>query len=213
MISGASHFIGAAVRQGEMDLEELGYEFEKLILHLTSLGLSTCWLGGTFKRKDFLKVMNLEEGELFPAVSPFGYAAEKKTIKEGLARYFVKSDQRKPWSELFFSEDFSTPLSVEASGEYVAPLEMVRLAPSASNMQPWRILKSGSILYHFYEYKSPGYSDKFGYDIQRIDMGIAACHFALTAKENHLDGGIHVYDTPDIPTPENYIYRFSWACG
>lgn len=33
------------------------------------------------------------------------------------------------------------PLEKEEAGNYEAALEMVRIAPSASNKQPWRILK------------------------------------------------------------------------
>ncbi len=66
-------------------------------------------------------------------------------------------------------------------------MEMVRLGPSASNKQPWRILLKDAVC-HFYEYKEPGYSDRFNYDIQRIDLGIAAAHFDLAVNEKGIKG-------------------------
>ena len=92
---------------------------------------------------------------------------------------------------------------------YESPLEMVRLAPSASNKQPWRIVKDNN-LYHFYEQQLSGYSKSFAYDIQRIDMGIAACHFHLTAIEKGLKGEFKTLAAPSFEVPENTVYKFSW---
>lgn len=210
VIQGASNYFGASVKNEEFALEALGYEFEKLILYLTSLGLGTCWLGGTFKRGEFAKAMSIDEDEIFPAVSPFGYESDQKSIADSLVRFIAKGDSRKPWTELFFNEDFSTSLLPEDSGTYKDALEMVRLAPSASNKQPWRIVQKEN-MYHFYESKSPGYSKTLGYDIQRIDMGIAACHFHLTAIEKGLKGEFQKISNPISGLSENICYIFSWV--
>ena len=88
--------------------------------------------------------------------------------------------------------------------------KMVRPGPSATNKQPWRVVKSGDI-FHFFEYKTPGYTDRFTYDIQRLDMGIAACHFDLATQEKGLPGKIDVLSAPNINMPENVFYSFSWV--
>ncbi|TLN24073.1 nitroreductase, partial [bacterium] len=98
---------------------------------------------------------------------------------------------------------------------YATPLEMVRLAPSASNKQPWRILRQGRN-WHFYLQRTKGYREmamgRFTgiADIQRIDMGIAMCHFELAAKDSGLCGK-WVMDTKarqlDILT--NYVVTWS----
>lgn len=209
VIKGARNYIGASVKDEALALEGLGYEFEKLILYITSLGMGTCWLGGTFKRSEFAKAMSIKEGEFFPAISPFGFAAGKKSFADSLVRFIAKGDTRKAWTELFFQQDFSTPLSEAEAGIYAGPLEMVRLAPSASNKQPWRIVKDQDIC-HFYEYQTPGYSKTFGYDIQRIDMGIAACHFHLTAIEKGNEGEFKMLPDPIAALSENTLYKFSW---
>lgn len=64
---------------------------------------------------------------------------------------------------------------------------------------------------HFYEHKEPGYSNRFPYDIQRIDMGIAACHFDLAAKEQGIIGHFDFDHKPDLTCPVNTEYVFSWV--
>ena len=210
MIKGATEYFGATVSQGDLSLEGLGYEFEKLILYAASLGLGTCWLGGTFNRSEFAKAMDVKENDIFPAISPIGYPADRKSLKEFLVRRAVKADKRKKWEELFYNMNFASPLSQTEAGVYAFPLEMIRLAPSASNKQPWRIVRDGKS-YHFYKTTAPGYSDKLGFDVQLVDMGIAACNFHLAAMEKDLAGGFKVLPAPAIAVPENTGYIFSWV--
>ncbi len=209
MIKGASVYVGAAITIADFAVEALGYEFEELILFLTTLNLGTCWLGGTFNKDEFKKAMGASDDVLFPAVSPVGYF-EKKSFKEILVRGAVRADSRKPWGTLFFDGDLKTPLTSSTAGAYAFGLEMVRLAPSASNKQPWRIVKAGN-LYHFYEHKTPGYSSAFSFDMQALDMGIAACHFHLAAIEKGLKGSFIFGSEPPIERPDNVIYKFSWS--
>ena len=208
VIKGASKYIGTTIKLEGMALEALGYEFEALVLYLASIDLGSCWLGGTFDRKGFADAMNIKEGELFAIITPYGYAAPSKHEKEIEMRKMIQADKRKEWGELFFKDDFNTSLSQDEAGQFSFPLEMVRFGPSASNKQPWRIvLKDGD--FHFYEYKEPGYSDFFPYDIQRVDIGIAAAHFDFAIKEKGIDGEFKVLSN-NIELPENMEYVFSW---
>ena len=54
-ISGADSFIIGIISKEEKKVEFFGYNFEKIVLFATDLGLGTCWLGGFFKRSDFEK--------------------------------------------------------------------------------------------------------------------------------------------------------------
>lgn len=209
VIKGANSYIGASVADGEWALEAVGYSFEKIILYATSLGLGTCWLGGTFNRGEFASAMDVKQGELFPAITPIGYPLDKKRFADTVVRKFAKSDTRKDWNELFFKNDFSVPLSQKDASDYEIPLEMIRLAPSASNKQPWRIVQTSNG-YHFYEDKAKGYSERLGFDIQRIDIGIAACHFHLAAQEKGLSGKFEKLTKAIIQTPSDVHYLFSW---
>lgn len=210
VIKGAHDYIGATVKKQDFALEAVGYEFEKLILYSASVGLGTCWLGGTFNRGEFAAAMGVQEEDLFPAISPIGYPSNKKHLTESLIRISAKSNQRKPWEELFFENDFSGTLPKSDAGDYADVLEMVRLAPSASNKQPWRIIQKENS-FHFYEFKTPGYSDRFDYDIQQLDIGIALCHFHLAALEKGLSGEFIKFSSPVSNLPENMHYRISWA--
>jgi nitroreductase len=92
---------------------------------------------------------------------------------------------------------------------------MVRLGPSASNKQPWRFVRQASA-WHLYLHRTPGYGKGISSlsataDLQRVDMGIAMSHFALTARESGLEGGWHV-DDPGIAPPDEHIeYVATWA--
>ena len=57
IIKGADSFIGVTAVKEDYALEALGYEFEQIVLYATSLGLGTCWMGGTFKRAAFAAAM------------------------------------------------------------------------------------------------------------------------------------------------------------
>lgn len=210
VIKGATDYIGATVKADNFALEALGYEFEKLILYITSLGLGTCWLGGTFKRGEFAKAMSVKDNDISPAISPFGFSADKRSFTDSLVRFMAQGDLRKPWNTLFFNKNFFTSLSNSDTGVYEGSLEMLRLGPSASNKQPWRIVKDEN-MYHFYEKQSPGYSNAFGYDLQRIDMGIAACHFHLTTIEKNLNGEFKKLANPVSDVPKDITYLFSWV--
>lgn len=210
IIKGTSTFIVSSVKKDIKSLRNLGYVLEKVILYSTSLGLGTCWLGGTFKRSEFAKTIPMEEDELMPIVSPLGYPSEKRGLVESLMRIAAGSNKRKSWSELFYNKSFSASLTEDASEEFKVPLEMLRLAPSASNKQPWRVLKEGRN-FHFYLAHTPGYSSSLGYDIQQVDIGIAMCHFEAAAKELSLNGS-WAEKSPTIDSlPQNTDYIISWV--
>ena len=209
VIKGAKQYIGTTIEADSMALVALGYELEALMLYLAHQGMGTCWLGGTFDRNEFAKAMEIDDSKLFPIITPYGYPAAKMHLQEIAMRKMIRADQRKKWNQLFFFNDFQTPLEKEEAGELAFPLEMVRLGPSASNKQPWRILLKDNSC-HFYEDKEPGYSDRFPYDIQRVDMGIAAAHFDFAAKEKNLKGRFDVASKPEVKNPDHTEYVFSW---
>lgn len=210
VIKGAKQYIGATIKLEPFSLEALGYELETLILYLANINIGTCWLGGTFNRKGFAKAMNIKDDEIFPIITPYGYPAEKKHAKEVVMRKMISADKRKDWNKLFYKDNFETPITSLEDKDLEFALEMVRLGPSASNKQPWRIVVKDNQC-DFYEYKEPGYSDSFSYDIQRVDMGIAAAHFDYAVKEKNINGKFQIIDQQELELPENIEYVFSWV--
>ena len=140
MIKGAQEYIAGAVGKAEYSVENYGYIFETIILAATNLNLGTCWLGGTFNRSQFSKLIQLQKYEKIPAISPVGYP-DTRRLKEKLIRTIAKAKIRKPWEQIFFNGDFDSQLDQNRIGGYKTVLEMVRIGPSAGNKQPWRILK------------------------------------------------------------------------
>ena len=199
--------MGVTVPDTEYAAEALGYAFEQVVLYAVSLGLGTCWLGGTFNRSAFTAAMHLEPGELFPILSPLGYPAKKKSLTEQIMRKTVKASARMPWEELFFINDFKHPLSETDAGKNQFPLEMVRLAPSAVNKQPWRVVVVDGRV-HFFE-KRAMKVEAGSVDMQRIDVGIAVCHFHLAVTEQGRKGHF-VREIPDFSIPEGTDYIVSW---
>jgi nitroreductase len=121
-----------------------------------------------------------------------------------MMRKGVKADSRFDFEELFFDGSFDQPLTKEKAGKLSDALEGVRLAPSAVNKQPWRVLVTGDKV-HFYEKRSKGYLSEDGWDRQKIDMGIALCHFGLVMRECGSAVSFEIAD-PSIPVPEDTFY-------
>lgn len=204
VIKGARSYLGVAVNEAPDAMEAVGYVFEKLVLYAASIGLGTCWLGGTFNRSEFAKAMELEGDEFFPIASPIGYPAKKNHTVDKIMRKAIKADSRKDFESLFFDGGFDKALTEKSAGEYAYPLEILRLAPSAKNAQPWRILKDGDS-FHFFEKKTIPSSN---HDIQRLDIGIALCHFDLAAKEKGFEGKMATLDNPVKNTDLLYVFSY-----
>lgn len=176
-----------------------GFAMEHLLLYARSLGLGSVWIGGTMKREAFETAVGLAAGERMPCVSPLGYPAAKRSLREIVMRRGVGADSRLPREKLFFQGGFDTPLSKEND-----LLELVRWAPSAVNKQPWRVvLQDGSC--HFYLRHDKGYiSDAVG-DMQKIDLGIALCHLILGAEAQGRKAKVEITD-PGLPVPDGVEY-------
>lgn len=217
-IKNAPGFIlGAVPIAGRMNLEDFGYAMEDAILFATALGLGTCWLGGTFRKSAFAARLALGEDEVMPCVTSVGRPAGQRSLMDRLIRPVTGARHRLPWPSLFFDGRFGVPLSPGHAGPFAGPLEMVRLAPSASNKQPWRVVREGPA-WHFYLERTPGYLQGLGSyfvtaDLQRVDMGIALCHFALAAREAGLDGR-WALDEPSLSLPgDRTEYTATWLAG
>lgn len=217
-IKNASGFLAGAVENGATALEDFGYLMELAVLQATDLGLGTCWLGGTFSKGKFAKKLELEPDELLAAVASVGYSADQCPAEERLLRR-ESSNRRLPAEALFFEGNLGKPLSWGGAGAFREALEMVRWAPSANNKQPWRVVHTGSG-WHFFLQRSRGYGkgtllfSLLGIaDLQRVDIGIAMCHFELVIREAGLSGG-WVVDAPEffVPGP-NVEYVASWRPG
>ena len=197
VIKGANYYLTAAYDKSDnKGLYDIGYLLEKVVLYCTDLGLGTVWLGGTFNKSKFAEAINLKDNESLSIVCPFGIEADKKTF---VAKMFgVNTNKRKDFTSLFFKDNFDTALSYEEAGEYGEVLENIRLAPSALNKQPWRIVKEDNKLHIYSDGKI---------DMNKVDIGIALCHLELTAREKGLNGKFEILKNK---VSDKFEYVISW---
>lgn len=182
-------------------LLNVGYVGQCIMLMATSMELGSVWLGATFRRNAFAAAFTLTKNFIIPAIFPIGWPAEPR-FAERMMRSFARSDKRKPWKDLFFRNNLQTPLSPHSAGEYAEAFELMRLAPSAVNAQPWRVLFTQSAI-HFYMAHKPGISTA-NLRLKYIDLGIGICHFQLAAKNLDLPYKI-VKANPNLDTDYLYI--------
>jgi hypothetical protein len=212
VIRGASWFLAAAVSDSPHAMEDYGCCLEDAIIHCTRLGLGTCWLGGSLNRTGFANTIGLKQDEVLPCVTPVGYPTEKRGLVDSAMRLMAGSKHRKPWGELFFEGGFDHQMREDDGDPTHAILDCVRTAPSASNKQPWRIVRGGGGALHLYLARTKGYGRWFpGVDLQRIDIGIAISHFRLAAQETGLHGAWTQAD-PGLDVGERE-YVISWMPG
>lgn len=163
VVRGAQCCVAVIHGHGAMDAVNAGMLGERLVLGLTTRGMGTVWLGGTFSGGDIAKATHPSPNETTAAIIPFGIPATKESMVSRLMSALAGSKARKPFDELF---------SIAPDSPFRKGLELMRMAPSAVNKQGWRAVEDGGNLHFFSADKS-----KFG----MIDMGIGMEHFAAGA--------------------------------
>ncbi|MDE7410956.1 MAG: hypothetical protein K2M94_02855 [Paramuribaculum sp.] len=197
MIKGAADFFLIGMGMDEASALSAGFRFEQVVLKACQLGLGTCWIAATFKNSDFDRGEEWSEGETLKVISPVGTAV-KPTIKEKLARLTLGSKNRKPFDRMFFYNDFTT--SVPIDNPFRESLEMLRLAPSSTNSQPWRVLVKGRAVHFYYKPKS---------SLSVLDTGIGICHFYETEKYYGRSGEFSkIEESPAAPDDWKYLVSY-----
>ena len=209
VIVGEKAYITAKTAHVPHTEEALGYAFERIVLHAAEKGLGTTWMAGTLDRKAFEKAAGLQEGEMIPIVSPIGRPAAKMSLREIMMRKGISADTRFAFEKIFFDGSAGKPLAKESAGDLAGVLEAVRWAPSACNYQPWRlVLADGAV--HFYLVRKMSFALDRAFDTQKIDIGIAMCHFALAMEEAGRPVSLSLED-PGIEAPEGGIWIASYT--
>lgn len=192
VIKGARSFILVAIDESDIERSTLsaGYVCEAAVLKATQIGAGTCWLGGTFSRKDFKPATAIPDGFRLIAVIPVGYPADKARFLERMMRRMAGSDGRKPFGELFYENSWGRPLP--ESSPLKPALDALRLAPSSTNSQPWRVIVCKNKA-HFY-FKPGMYA--------LLDMGIGTYHFGVMCQSS-----VKWVEDPGAPVASSpYIY-------
>lgn len=173
-ITGAEWFFLMGTDSSEESQLSLGFRMEQVVLKATAMGLGTCWIAATFKGTSFADAAKFSDKTPLQVISPVGYPAEKRSMLDKITRMAVGSAKRKPMSDLFI---------VDENSKFYQPLEMMRLAPSSTNSQPWRAQVVGNDVFFYYENKSKA---------SILDLGIGLSHFYLAAKETGIEGSLEI---------------------
>lgn len=198
IIKGACDFFMLGINDDDASSITAGFRFEQVVLKAWQLGLGTCWIAATFKGTDFEGTERWPDGETLKIVCPVGVAA-KQSILEKVTRMAIGSKNRKSFGELFFDGDFSSPLSPES--RFGEALQMMRIAPSSTNSQPWRALAVGSTVHFYYIPKSR---------VSWIDCGIGLCHFWETERFYGRNGRFSTMpDAPQAPSGWKYLTSYT----
>ena len=214
-IQGNNSYLLGITKNEPFERVNYGYKMQKLVLKATEIGLGTCWIG-YFDHEYFSDIVT-KEGYVVPGLVLIGYPASKRSTREKMVRFSANASQRLHWDKLFFNSDTLAPLEAELAGDYKMVLEMVRLAPSSSNSQPWRVyFDSQNGVFHFFKRPKNQVYERMG--MHELDMGIAMAHFELTAesiglKGSWADNSVSA-DSGDksvnIPSIEGLEYILSW---
>lgn len=158
-------------------LPNAGFLLQQVDLYLCSLGLASCWLGmakATQPAKDGLD---------FVIMLALGTAAGSSH------RADVSEFNRKPLDEISRGDD--------------ERFEAVRLAPSATNSQPWYLVTANACTYVYR--KKLGIIKAAIYEtMNQIDMGIALCHLWLASEHANRAFEFELGNHADAPKVDGY---------
>ena len=209
MIQGHNTYLLGTSKSSMDSRVHYGYLTEKVVLKATEIGISTCWIG-YFDYTYFNEIIIENDFEI-PGIVILGYPGDKQTNLDKLVRFTVNASKRMNWERLFFNYNSRSPLKPGLIQEYSDSLEMVRLAPSSGNTQPWRIFfNDTSKEFHFFKKPvSKRYEEKGLHD---IDLGIALSHFELTSLYNNLSGSWIKDIKEKLDSIDDLQYIITWKC-
>jgi nitroreductase len=156
---GVNNYIAIIAPKGNDGSVIAGYYGEKLVLLIQTLGMNTCWVGGTFKK--VRDVYTIGTGEELKCVISLGYGTTQG----------VQHPQKKTFADV-------TQAQEPIPEWFKKGVDAALLAPTAVNQQKFRfMLHDGNRVEAQAKFSFIGYS--------HLDLGIAKYHFQLAAgKEN-----------------------------
>lgn len=139
MFKGVRNYVAAVAETSYPDaLERVGYFAEQIVMKAVSLGLGTCFVGGTFA-SDRTKV-NLRAGRKLLFLIAIGYPASRsQTLLSGMAMKFAHRHDRSYQDFYVPAEGYSLEKASCQLPWLVNGLKGVACAPSSLNKQPVRV--------------------------------------------------------------------------
>jgi nitroreductase len=208
IIRGHSTYVMGASKASVTSRVNYGYLMEKVVLKATEMSLATCWVG-YFDQDYFNADIKIESGYEIPSIVVIGYPTAAPSLLDKVVRFSAKSARRQAWDGLFFNYHSKAALSPESVKKYSDSLEMVRLAPSSGNTQPWRVFSDDTVK-EFHFYKKPVSKRYEAKGLHEIDIGIAMSHFELVSVFNGLSGGWIKHTEESVTAMDDLRYIATW---
>ena len=169
-------------------LQNIGYLGEQLDLYLVSKNIGTLWFG--IGKPDEQKLDGLDFVIMI---------AIKKVDTPDKFRKDMYKSKRKEISEMW-------------SGEYLDIANIVRFAPSACNIQPWKVEATDKEL-KVYRYRKEGKrgimpKDRVIY-YNQIDIGIFLCFLELTLQNNNISYTRQLFIEQDHNKENNLVADYT----
>lgn len=177
----APHYICIYSEKTDKYLMNTGFLLQQIDLYLSANGLGTCWLG---LAKPSKQVPEMKNGLEFVIMIAFGNAIEP------VYREHVSEFKRKPLASM---------CSIQGAEELIAP---VRLAPSASNTQPWFFSGTAEEIVVSREKLNLIKASIYG-KMNQVDIGIALFHLWLSFDQQ---GKSMVLDFDKTTAPDGYEF-------
>ena len=170
-----SHFIAIFSDGSDEGLINVGFMYQQLDLYAQSKGLGTCWVG-------------------------LGSLTDAEPIPEGMKLAVMMAigipedvPERTP-------ADFKRKTMQEMTDQPDDRLEALRLAPSATNSQPWFVTHEGNVLHIWREELGLIKQRTLG-RMNKIDTGIGLCHLYVTNPDT-----FRFWREENPPTLKGQIY-------
>ena len=170
-------------KEANLWLANIGYLLEQWDLYLSTLNIGVCWYG-------MGKVDKERNGMKYAIMLAFGKCDEadfRKSLSE-----FNRKKVKEIWTESSSDGRISKPTSQKLG-------EIARLAPSAVNSQPWKVVEVGNTLSVYREKgKTPVLSNILFKRWNKVDIGIflAFLEIALESEGYTFERTLHP-DTDD----------------
>jgi hypothetical protein len=169
LFSGVRNYIALIGNKNDaINIEKLGYFGQLLVLHATTLGLGTCWVGASFDHEVYPFDLDETKNESIIGVITVGTVSQDYSAIE---KYVRKSMNRKSkTAEQLYISNESVP------AWFLSGMEAVRTAPSAVNRK--------SVMFTYKDNAVTASVKNINVTGAALDLGIAKLHFEIGA-----DGG------------------------
>ncbi len=188
------HILITWITGGEHPYTELGYRMEQTAVQLHSMGIGNCFIGTLGREHAINNQFGLPPQSVTGAILALG--------KPGVPGAGNKPKKRMPLEKIAFLNDFSTPLTEPKA---LAPiLEAARMAPSATNAQPWRLLWKEPFLFLFVTSKK--LANILSTEFKKYclyDGGICMANISMALKTCDMPANWEVFDSSSLTAPEH----------